>query len=69
MKHNIIISSLAILAIMSGCGKSSNQQIAEIKSSLSAGDKILYENAEDIILSLGNDSLRATASKSANVSI
>lgn len=57
MKHHFIIPSLAILALMSGCGKNSEQQIAEIKSSLSAGDKILYENAGDLVLSLGNDSL------------
>ncbi len=57
MKHLFIISSLAILALVSGCGKSSEQQTAEIKSSLSAGDKILYENADEMILSLGNDSL------------
>jgi len=52
-----MISSLALVALVSGCGKSNESRIAEIKYSLSAGDKILYENADEMILSLRNDSL------------
>lgn len=57
MKYLITTLSLATCLLLAGCGKNANEKKADIKASLSVGDKVLVENPEEIYLSLNNDSL------------
>ena len=57
MKHLFISGVFLTGLFLSSCGENTDEKKADIKALLSAGDKVLVENPEEIFLSLNNDSL------------